>query len=186
MKKLDRISIISARFHHTAPIASLLRAESNTIGFLPTAAIREYIARGTCEVALHLGQVCGYVLGMPHMRYDTTIRPITHIVVHPLIRKRGVGTQLLTAVANKAREEKQTTLQAWTRNDLDAMTWWHRLEWTAVAHRDTSSARGHPATLWRLPLGDAPSPTFFDLPPVGGYRAASITAVPLNRDSRTA
>lgn len=174
MRTADTTIIRLARPRDLDTIIELQKRDSNKIGFLPVAAIEEYMQMRAVTTAVYRNGVIGYALGRPSLRYARWCRPITQLVVTAVHRRQGIGTALATAMIAAARADGMTAVQAWSRDDLDAAHLWRSLDFTAVASREPPTARGIPATLWRLQTGVAPCPCFRDLPPVGGYRAGRL------------
>jgi GNAT superfamily N-acetyltransferase len=173
-------------------VIALQKMESNRIGFLPKTAILQHVDNGWCVTAIAARRVVGYVLGWHRLRYAPWCRPVTQLVVHPLMRRLGIARQLLDAYADLARKHGQTALQAWTRVDLHpAHALWHSLKWTAIAtrspttisqvdHTSRQRSRKKPLVLYRLSLTAIRDPQFLALPTRGGANAATIlaTAIP--------
>lgn len=153
-------------------ILRLAAQESNFLGFLPALAIEEYVGRETAYVADTKYTAVAYTLGMPAMRYDKQIRPITHLCVARQFRRQGIATALVHAVTIAANTARQQIIQAWSRDDLDARHFWPALLFQPIGRRFPDTADKVPATCWRLSLTNDEPPQFHDLPKVGGYRAA--------------
>ena len=68
-------------------------------------AVRAATGKGQCLLALHAGQVAGYVL-LHHGFFDHGFVPL---VVSPAQRRRGVGLRLLAAAAAACQTEKMFT-----------------------------------------------------------------------------
>ena len=69
-------------------------------------AVRAATGKGQCLLALHAGQVAGYVL-LHHGFFDHGFVPL--VVVSPAQRRRGVGLRLLAAAATACQTEKMFT-----------------------------------------------------------------------------
>lgn len=156
-------------------IVLLQRTESNKMGFLPKTAIVQHVERGWCITAIAQGRVIGYILGWHRLRYNPEIRGITQLVVLRRFRRLGLATLLVNAWKAKALADGKTIVQAWTRSDLhDAHALWRSLKWTAICTRTPTTARGKPATLYRISLTAIPSTRFYEIPRRGGWNAATI------------
>lgn len=179
-------AVTRAGLDDLAAVESMAKMESNRVGFIPRGALRAYVVEGWCRVArLPTGDVVGYSLGRPSLRYARWCRPVTQLVTLPEYRRRGVARALVGATAVLAVADGRHCLQAWSRADLAANHLWDALGFTMIAERTPESARRRPSLLWRLPLTATAVPVIADLPPVGGYRAARTLVKGLFADWKT-
>ncbi len=157
-------------------IVLLQRTESNRLGFLPRTAIRQHVERGWCFTARYDGRVIGYILGWHQLRYNPEIRGVTQLIVLRRFQRHRIATALVSHWMEKAIIDGKTIVQAWTREDLYAAhALWKSLKWTAICRRTPTTARGKPATLYRVSLTNIPSPRFHEIPRRGGWNAAAIS-----------
>ncbi|WP_406282111.1 GNAT family N-acetyltransferase [Streptomyces sp. NBC_00209] len=59
---------------------------------------------------------------------------IDTVAVHPDHRRRGLGRQLLDRTRDWARSAGATTLDAWTRDDVNTLAWYHAMGFDESDH----------------------------------------------------
>lgn len=152
-------------------VKSLARRFSNQIGFLPEAALLQYLESQKIKIALDNGDPVGYLLGNNHLRWQPLLRPITQAAVQFDAQRRHHGQSLLTRTTLEAIAAGQVGLQACCREDLDANEFWRSQGFVAICYLTPTTARQHPIICWRKPLVKK-LPLWFASPPMrAGYQA---------------
>lgn len=175
----DKTAVSIASTAHTAFIADLQKRYSNQLGFLPNAALSDYIDNGGCHVLRHGDQHAGYILTRHHLRPQPGVRPIIQAAIDFDVRRRHLGLQLVEHVAATAITDGCVMLQAWCRLDLEATAFWSAAGFLATAIRSPSNARQSPLILWRRPLTAISARRLKHLPRVVGHHATADATVRL-------
>lgn len=162
-----------ARESDLPSILALQKSESNRLGFLPSIALREYIALGLAYTAVtRRASVVAYILGRPKLKPQPWVRPIIQLCVDKEHRRQGIATLLVLRWTTETSRAGQDCVQAWTRVDLAAGRLWNALGFVPVGERRPKTARAKSAVLWRFPLTSEGQRRIRELPERGGYQAA--------------
>ena len=123
----------------------LMKLHSETLGFLPEIALREYIERGGCLGAKGAdGQLIGYLLFAAYRDY---IR-IAHLCVSAGFRAQGIARRLVEELRKSATTQKILRLHC--RREFAANAIWPKLGFVAIGERPGRSKSGAPLTRWCL------------------------------------
>lgn len=164
-------------------VLHLQRKFSNQVGFLPTPAVEQYLAKTAITIATENGEPAGYLLGNHALSWQPLLRPITQAAVCFDAQRRRHGLQLIHTVEADAIAAGQLGLQANCREDLDANAFWRAAGFVAICRLKPDNARGRPVIVWRKPL-TRKLPLWFAAPPLrAGHRASTPTVV--DRDPRS-
>lgn len=139
------ISVLTAA--DLAAVDGLMKRYSSTLGFLPCAAIEDYLQRD-CVLGAKTqeGPLVGYLMfGANPDRFR-----IAQLCVSEAYRGRGVARMLLDALKATASTQKVMTLRC--RNDYPAHAMWPRLGFVPIDESPGRSKEGRLLTLWRLQL----------------------------------
>ena len=124
-----------------------MKANSRTLGFLPRAALDQYVRDGGVLVAKYRqDQVVGYLLYGGTKQY---IR-LAHLCVAESHRGQGIAKQLVETL--KCAATTQRTIRLRCRRDFPANEMWQRLGFIPLEERRGRSLEGHNLTLWCLTL----------------------------------
>jgi N-acetylglutamate synthase-like GNAT family acetyltransferase len=154
-----------ARSRDLKYILSLARKFSNAVGFLPAAAIEKRIELDQVAIALENSEPCGYLLHADKLAGAGHILPIYQAAVQMDAQRRGRGLELIDQLAAGALSKRQSMLQCWCRQTLDANEFWKAAGFVAVALRDVNAARQSPCILWRKPLVQMTAATLIETTP---------------------
>ena len=125
----------------------LMKRNGNTLGFLPGAALEEYLAnQGVLGARTVDGQLVGYLM---YAGNRDRFR-IAQLCVVESWRGQGIAKDLLSALKAIASTQKRITLRC--RNDFPAHRLWPKLDFVPISESPGRSKEGHPLTLWRLQL----------------------------------
>lgn len=128
-------------------VDELMKRCSNTLGFLPHAALADYLQKGCVMGAKNQeGRLDGYLM---YAANRDRIR-IAQLCVSESRRGQGVARKLLEALKESATTQKIITLRC--RNDFLAHGMWPRLGFVPISESPGRSKEGHLLTLWRLQL----------------------------------
>ncbi len=131
-------------------VDELMRSNSQTLGFLPAAALSEYLQKGRVLGAKIDGdRLIGYLL---YSSSQSRFR-IVQLCVSKEFRGRGVASQLLEELKGVATTQSFITLSC--RRDFPAHSMWPRLGFVPIEEKRGRSVVGHLLTLWRLTLNSA-------------------------------
>lgn len=154
-------------------ILALQKTESNRVGFLPSAALKEHIDEGRALVAVSRNGVrVAYLVGRRKLRDQPWVRPITQIVVLNGERRKGIATLLVLRWCTLAQADGQDIVQAWTREDLQANMMWPALGFVAICGKEPKTARGKSAILWRFPMTANGMAKITEAPARSGWKTA--------------
>ena len=67
----------------------------------------------------------GAIAAIMDVAVEGALATIETVAVHPDHRRRGLGRALLEAATARAVASSATTLDAWTRDDPDTLSWYH-------------------------------------------------------------
>lgn len=76
----------------------------------------------------------GTVVAIMDTAIDDGVADIDTAAIHPDHQRRGLGRLLLDQTRTWARTSGATTLQAWTRDDPDALAWYRATGFTEDSH----------------------------------------------------
>lgn len=124
-------------------VDALMKRNSSTLGFLPKAALEDYIRKGGCiGVKNARGILEGYALYGDNSRYFR----VAQLCVSDKFRGQGVAKRLIDALKASATTQKVIRLNC--RNDFPAHSLWPRLGFVAISEKPGRSNKGYPLTLW--------------------------------------
>ena len=138
-------------------VDDLMKSNSATLGFLPKAALADYLKQGNVLGAIDSdNQVLGYLMYYPSQNH---IR-ITHLCVSAQSRGQGIAKQLFDAL--KEERTNQTHIRLSCRRDFPAHNLWPKLGFVPIGEKAGRSAEGYPLTLWHYLFSqDAQQLNFF-------------------------
>ena len=126
-------------------VDELMKRNSGTVGFLPLAALVDYLEKGWVLGAVaENGSLIAYLL---YAANRDRFR-ITQLCVAEDFRGQGMARQLLNALKDFATTQKVIRLSC--RNDFPAHSLWQKLDFVSVDEKPGRSKEGYPLTLWRL------------------------------------
>ncbi|WP_370381163.1 GNAT family N-acetyltransferase [Catenulispora sp. GAS73] len=76
----------------------------------------------------------GTVIGILDVSVDGDLATIETVAVHPDHRRHGLGRALLAEATARAAATPATTLDAWTRDDPDTLTWYRAMGFAESDH----------------------------------------------------
>ena len=128
-------------------VDELMKRYSSTLGFLPRAALEDYLQKACVLGAKDRdGRLVGYLM---YAANRDRFR-IAHLCVSEASRGQGVARRLLEALKSSASTQKIITLRC--RNDYLADGMWPTLGFVPIGESPGRSKEGHLLTLWRLQL----------------------------------
>ena len=131
-------------------VDDLMKRNSQTLGFMPTKALTDYLHRGCVLGAKMEGdRLVGYLLFAPS---QSRFR-IVHLCVSQGFRGCGIAGQLLEKLKGVAVTQTAITLSC--RRDFPAHSMWPKLGFVPIGEKPGRSVAGHLLTLWHLPLSPA-------------------------------
>ena len=128
-------------------VDELMKRYSSTLGFLPRAALEDYLQKPWVLGAKSKdGRLVGYLM---YAANRDRFR-IAHLCVSEASRGQGVARRLLEALKSSATTQKIITLRC--RNDFSMNGMWPKLGFVPIGESPGRSKEGHLLTLWRLQL----------------------------------
>ena len=128
-------------------VDELMKRYSSTLGFLPRAALDDYLQKACVLGAKDRdGRLVGYLM---YAANRDRFR-IAHLCVSEASRGQGVARRLLEVLKSSATTQKIITLRC--RNDFSINGMWPKLGFVPTGESPGRSKEGHLLTLWRLQL----------------------------------
>ena len=128
-------------------VDELMKRNAGTLGFLPSAALEDYLTKGgVLGAKTQDGRLVGYLM---YAANRDRFR-IAQLCVSEEGRGKGVARGLLEALKATATTQKVITLRC--RNDFPASGMWPKLGFVPMSESPGRSREGHLLTLWRLQL----------------------------------
>lgn len=146
-------------------VRHLQKVFNEQLGFLSDGAVIERIRQGNVSLALENGEPAGYLLGATEISAAKHIRPVFQAAVQMDAQRRHHGLALLNDLTTAAISHKQTIIQCFCRQNLEANDFWRAAGFVPVALRDVNAARQQPCILWRKPLARMTAETLLWMPP---------------------
>lgn len=141
------IDISTASLGDLDAIDSLMKANSETLGFLPRVALCEYVRNGGVLVAKDSKDtIVGYLLYGENQHYFR----LAHLCVAGDSRGKGIASKLVEALKGIATTQRIIRLHC--RRDFTASKLWPRLGFLPLEEKQGRSVEGHLLTLWCLTL----------------------------------
>jgi N-acetylglutamate synthase-like GNAT family acetyltransferase len=171
---MDAPTIRPATPRDLAFLAALQRQHSNAVGYLPRAALAEYVDNAAATIGEHNGQEASYLLARRRLAWQPLMRSIAQAAVHFDAQRRGLGLALVENLCAEAQIDGQLAVQANCRDGLDANEFWVAAGFVAVARLNPANARNRDVIVWRRPLIDAPPRWFYRAPKRAGWKAKKV------------
>lgn len=134
-------------------VKAIGRANTASLGFLPSGAFDQYLSQGTVLVAVDDNDECvGYLL----WRISQGQARIVHLCVRESARGKGVARALVQALHQRTQGLQGISL--WCRRDFSAHQMWPKLGFTPRIDKPGRSRSGSELTFWWL---DHNHPTIF-------------------------
>ena len=151
------ISITTLTANDIGDVDQLMRSNTATLGFLPRAALKDYLSKGNVIGALleDYGLV-GYLLYGVTQRYFR----ITHLCILDSLRERGIARGLVEELKSRATSQYLITLNC--RRDFPANQIWPKLRFIPRGEKPARSGSGRVLTQWCLTLGSNDQPSLFE------------------------
>jgi N-acetylglutamate synthase-like GNAT family acetyltransferase len=108
------------------------------LAFLSTAYFDDVLRAKPATAAPGLDLVAADAAGRVVAIMDTSVEgdaaTIDTVAVHPDHQRRGLGRELLEQTRTRARKLGAATLDAWTRDDADTLSWYRAMGFTESDH----------------------------------------------------
>lgn len=141
-------------------VDALMRANSKTLGFLPRAALREYLERGwVLGAKTEENDLVGYLLYAENFKRFR----ITHLSVSNEFLRQGIAKSLISHLEGMATT--QTVMQLHCRHDFPAHKIWPHLKFVPLSDKLGRSSAGHLLVRWERNLRLDPQPSLFEANP---------------------
>jgi hypothetical protein len=150
---------------------SLQRQMRNAVGFLPTAALMEYVCKDCVSIGFLNGDPASYLLGTPAKKSSPGCAAIYQAAVQYDARHQLLGTTLVEHFVDHL-PGSAVAVELWCAQDLDANQFWEAADFQALAYRVGSHAKRRIHILWRRLLNAAPHAA---LPPLSGLSTSGQT-----------
>ena len=140
------ISVSKLTLTDLESVDELMKRHSQTLGFLPTAALRDYLCNEGVIGAKVNGQLIGYLLYGDNRDYFR----ICQLCVMEQYRGQGIATRLVSFLKESATTQKAIRLRC--RRDFSVNEIWPKLGFVPLNEAPGRSKDGHFLTLWCLTL----------------------------------
>jgi ribosomal protein S18 acetylase RimI-like enzyme len=146
-------------------VLSLAKRETETIGFLPGAAVREYQQAGGILVAEENGEPCGFLVWrLSHGRRRTHAAlptgrhvKIIQAAIHYDVRRLHHGFALVARLERIARRRCAEFVGLFCADDLPANSFWRACNFEWRGTRPGGDRRGRSHNLWIRPSRRSPT-----------------------------
>jgi len=152
-------------------IKSLQKRYTNQLGFLPTAALAEYIKSGRILLNDVNGQEAGYVLWRPAAAGNYTGISIIQAAVCQDAQRLHVGRGMIDHLRST---HTVGVLGCWCATDLEANSFWQALGFLPCASRLGGKRRARHLTLYRRSEMPGLDVQRLDLPARAGWKAKKL------------
>lgn len=166
--QLSHAAVRTATLADLSFIEHLQRKFSNHVGFLPRAALVEYVDAGGVTLIEENGDPAGYVAFRRRLRSLKWCRPITQACVAMDAQRRHLGLRLLDHVHAVAYGDLLEATQCWIAEDLKEVQFFIAAGFQVIGRRKPHNARSRSLLLMRKNLNPFLPPRFFDMPAVAG------------------
>lgn len=134
-------------------VTSLMKTESDALGFLPYEALEWYASESLIWESRENDDPIGYLVAR-HLDHDRRTTSIIQACVRLDARRRTFALRLVDHVAKLARGAGRSVLQCWCRDDLAAVDFWRAAGFTEVDRKLGGKARKRVMICFRRPLDD--------------------------------
>lgn len=157
-------------------LVALQRRFSDAVGFLPRAALEEFVSNRRYFLARENAEECGAILWRPRMRCLPEAATIVAAMVCQDVQRREHGLGLVRQVCVEAAGAGRLFVQAWCAADLEAVEFWRAAGFAPIGVRNGGNRRSREVVLFRRSLlpGGKMSQRFLELPPVAGWKARRL------------
>ena len=137
-------------------VDGLMILNSNTLGFLPRQALRDYFnSEGVLGAKSSKGQLVGYLL---YASQFSRIR-IAQLCVSSEFQGRGIARKLIESLVNSTTTQTEITLRC--RRDYPAHNMWPKLRFVPIGEISGRAKSGSVLTCWCRPLRSDPQLSLF-------------------------
>jgi GNAT superfamily N-acetyltransferase/predicted nucleic acid-binding protein len=141
------VEAINEQSAHLGAVKRLWRAHSDTLGFLPDGAFKDYARERHILVALN-GSICvGYLL----YRVVRDRVTIAHFCITPECRKQGTARALIKHLVGSTKRYRGISLSC--RRDFDANETWPRLGFHVIGEMPGRASEGSELVRWWYDYG---------------------------------
>jgi N-acetylglutamate synthase-like GNAT family acetyltransferase len=168
MNDEKRCQITTASVKELSYIIDLAKKFSEQLGFLPRAAVVEYLTAGRVLLARENGEPAGFILSRNRLRSEKWCRPLTQVAVSFDAQRRHHGHALLETLKTQARRDMLEGLQCWVAEEIEAVQFFTAEGFQHVQTRDPMNKRNRRLLLMRLNLNLTENPRFRLMPSVAG------------------
>ena len=137
-------------------VDGLMKLNSNTLGFLPSQALRDYFkSEGVLGAKSSKGQLVGYLL---YASQFSRIR-IAQLCVSSEFKGRGIAKKLIESLVDSTTTQTEITLRC--RRDYPAHNMWPKLRFVPIGEISGRAKSGSLLTCWCRPLRSDPQLSLF-------------------------
>lgn len=137
----------------TSFVVSLQKKNTDSLGFLPATAIRQYVERRQVRLTVANDDPIGYVLYFDGRNGRKPATHPDHLKIHQACVRydaRGIywGTKTVRLVEQSAIRRGFRTVGAWVAHDIAANYFWRHLDYVPIAIRRGGARRRRLHYLW--------------------------------------
>lgn len=151
-------------------VLDLMAKHSKALGFLPRAAVVEFVRRGWVDIARENTEQAGYFAVRQHIAYQPALASITQAAVAMDAMRRHHGLALLETVAAEHALAGKQCLQACCAEDLESNAFWRAAGFIAIGVMTPDTSTKREIIVWRKPLSARIPIWFADMPERSGHR----------------
>lgn len=129
------IQVATGSRGHLRFLEHLQRRYTNALGFLPTAALEEFLNAGRVRIVFENGEPAGYVLGRWHGRPGDARASIVQAAVAMDAQRRGCGLAAVERFIEEAAQRDAPIVRCTCAADLEAVEFWRAAGFTEIARR---------------------------------------------------
>lgn len=135
-------------FDDIETVKELFRPMSESLSYLPDAALSHYVQSGSSMVAIGEEGLIGALIGCWSYKTRPRLAGILQLGVSKDYHACGVGSALFNGFQREAQDLGAIAIQAWCREDLEANKFWYKQFMTVKADAAGGKKRDQRMLCW--------------------------------------
>lgn len=147
---------------HRTYVDSLMRKNSEALGFLPLSALDKYAAAGNVWLQYENDEPCGYLV----FGYGYPVCKVVQCCIQADARRRDGASRLIEALVSRCNAAGYSAISLRCADDLEANGFWQAMGFVFTGQELGGQRRGRRINRWVLPLLDSAQPDLFGGMPI--------------------